>query len=388
LDGRVRRLLILASAMVFLDVAFMSAIAPLLPSYVDDLGLSKAQAGILSAAYAAGTLVAALPAGYVAGRIGPRRTVIVGLALIGGASVVFGLVDEFDALVAARLVQGAAGALVWSGALTWLVTSAPEENRGSLIGSVLGIAITGALLGPALGAAAGSIGTGPAFSAILVISVVLIYFSWSVPDTTPPDTQPLGDVFRTLISRPVLDASLFVVAPSLMFGAVDVIVPLRINALGGGHVVIAAGFIGGAAVEAVLAPIAGRTSDRIGRRAPYALGLAICAVSMVAVAVAGSLAGVIGGLILTSIGAGLCFAPAMTVIADIAEASELHQGYAAGLSNIGWAAGQVLGGIGGGVIAEFTGNAATGIAIAVLLALVVIYALRTIEAAPAPGVPA
>ena len=37
-----RRLLILASAMVFFDVAFFSAIAPLLPDYVDDLGLSKA----------------------------------------------------------------------------------------------------------------------------------------------------------------------------------------------------------------------------------------------------------------------------------------------------------------------------------------------------------
>ncbi len=381
-----RRLLILASAMVFLDIAFMSAIAPLLPTYVHDLGLSKAQAGVLSAAYAAGTLVAALPAGYVAGQLGPRRTVIVGLALIGGASVVFGLVDQFDALVAARLVQGAAGALIWSGALTWIVTSAPEDKRGSLIGTVLGIAITGALLGPALGAAAGSIGTGPAFSAILAISLVLIYFSWGVPATSTPDRQPLGDVFRTLISRPVLDASLFVVAPSLMFGAVDVIVPLRISSLGGGHVVIAAGFIGGAALEAVLAPLAGRASDRIGRRTPYALGLAICALSMVVVAVAGSLGGVIGGLVMSSLGAGLCFAPAMAVVADIAEDSELHQGYAAGLSNIGWAAGQVLGGIGGGVIAELTGNAATGIAIAALLGLIVIYALRTIEAEPAPGV--
>ena len=40
-----RRLLLLASAMIFFDVAFFAAIAPLLPEYVDDLGLSKAQAG-------------------------------------------------------------------------------------------------------------------------------------------------------------------------------------------------------------------------------------------------------------------------------------------------------------------------------------------------------
>ena len=78
-----RRLLILASAMIFFDVAFFAAIAPLLPEYVDELGLSKAEAGILSAAYAAGTLLGSLPAGFVASRVGPRRTVIAGLLLLG-----------------------------------------------------------------------------------------------------------------------------------------------------------------------------------------------------------------------------------------------------------------------------------------------------------------
>ena len=48
-----RRLVLLASACVFFDVAFFAAIAPLLPDYVDSLGLTKAEAGVLSAAYAA-----------------------------------------------------------------------------------------------------------------------------------------------------------------------------------------------------------------------------------------------------------------------------------------------------------------------------------------------
>ena len=85
-----RRLLILASAMIFIDVAFFAAIAPLLPQYVDELGLSKAEAGVLSAAYAAGTLLGALPAGFVASRMGPRKTVIYGLLLFGCSSLVFG----------------------------------------------------------------------------------------------------------------------------------------------------------------------------------------------------------------------------------------------------------------------------------------------------------
>src|SRR5215218_2027235 len=131
------RLLVLASAMIFFDVAFFAAIAPLLPAYVDDLGLSKAQAGVLSAAYAAGTLAASLPAGYVASRVGPRRSVICGLLLLGVSSLLFGQVDQIALLDATRFTQGVAGALIWSGAMTWLITTAPEESRGSVIGTAL-----------------------------------------------------------------------------------------------------------------------------------------------------------------------------------------------------------------------------------------------------------
>jgi MFS family permease len=379
-----RRLLLLASAMIFFDVAFFAAIAPLLPGYVDDLGLSKAQAGILSASYAAGTLLASLPAGFVASRVGPRRTVISGLLLLGVSSLIFGLVHEIDLLDAARFTQGIAGALIWSGALTWLITSAPDESRGRVIGTALGTAVAGALLGPALGAIAASVGTGPVFGSVLLITSALALAASRLPEGGVPELQSSREVVATLLSRPILDGVIFVAVPSVMFGAIEVLVPLRIDALGGGHEVIAAGFIGGAALEAVLAPMAGRLSDRIGRRMPYVVGLTICAFAMVAVAVAQSLGGVLGALIVTSLGAGLCFAPALTLLSDIADSSRLHQGFAAGLSNMAWAAGQVIGGVGGGVVATFTGNALPSIAIAALLLVTVVYAFRSL----APPVPA
>jgi MFS family permease len=384
LDSPVRRLLILASAMIFIDVAFFAAIAPLLPEYVDKLGLSKAEAGVLSAAYAAGTLVGSLPAGFVASRMGPRKTVIHGLVLLGIASLVFGFGNQILLLDTARFVQGIAGALIWSGALTWLITTAPEEKRGSIIGTALGTAVAGALLGPALGAIAGSIGTEPVFSSVLVITVLLAVAASRLPETRAPEQQTLNEVLATLVSRPVLEAAAFVAVPSVMFGAIEVLVPLRIDSLGGSHGVIAAGFIVGAALEATLAPLAGRISDRVGRRLPYVSGLAICAMAMIAIATVTSLAGVIAGLVVTSLGAGLCFAPALTLISDVAEESSLHQGFAAGLSNMAWASGQVLGGIGGGVVASLTGNAEPSFAIALLLALTVIYAFRTMEPGPEP----
>lgn len=380
-----RKLLVLASAMIFFDVAFFAAIAPLLPDYVNDLGLSKAQAGVLSASYAAGTLLASLPAGFVASRVGPRRTVIYGLLLLGGSSLVFGLVDQILLLDAARFTQGIAGALIWSGALTWLITTAPEEKRGSIIGTALGTAVAGALLGPVLGAAAAAIGTEVVFGSVMVVALALAAAAARLPEARAPERQSPREVVATITSRPVLDAAIFVAVPSVMFGAMEVLVPLRIDALGGGHGVIAGGFIAGAGLEAVLAPIAGRLSDRVGRRAPYVIGLSICALAMIAVALAATLGGVLAALIVTSLGAGLCFAPALTLISDVAEASRLHQGFAAGLSNMAWASGQVIGGVGGGVVASRTGNALPSIAIAALLAATVLYAFRAMAPAPQPS---
>lgn len=377
-----RRLLLLASAMIFFDVAFFAAIAPLLPQYVDELGLSKAAAGVLSASYAAGTLVGSLPAGFVASRMGPRRTVIGGLLLLGCASLVFGFANQIALLDGTRFVQGIAGALIWSGALTWLITVAPEEKRGSIIGTALGTAVAGALLGPALGAIAGSIGTEPVFSSVLVITVLLSYAASRLEETNLPERQSLREVVKTLLSRPLVESAVFVAVPSVMFGAIEVLIPLRINGLGGGHGLIAAGFIVGAGLEAVLAPVAGRLSDRVGRRTPYVAGLSVCVLAMVAIAAVTSLGAVLGGLILTSLGAGLCFAPALTLISDVAEESNLHQGFAAGVSNMAWASGQVIGGVGGGVVASFTGYAAPSLVIAVLLALTVVYAFRTLEPYP------
>jgi MFS family permease len=384
-----RKLLVLASAMIFFDVAFFAAIAPLLPDYVADLGLSKAQAGVLSASYAAGTLLASLPAGFVASRFGPRRTVIYGLLLLGASSLVFGLVEEILMLDAARFTQGVSGALIWSGALTWLITVSPEEKRGSVIGTALGTAVAGALLGPVLGAAAASIGTEPVFGSVLVVAVALAYMASRLPEAGSPERQTLREVVDTMLSRPVLDAATFVAVPSVMFGAIEVLVPLRIDSLGGGHGVIAGGFIAGAGLEAILAPIAGRLSDRIGRRAPYVFGLSICSLAMVAIALAATLGAVLAALILASLGAGLCFAPALTLISDIAEASRLHQGFAAGLSNMAWASGQVVGGVGGGVVASLAGNSLPSIAIAALLLATVLYAFRAMgpiaDPKPAPG---
>ena len=376
-----RRLLLLASIVVFCDVAFFAAITPLLPEYARELGLSKASAGVLTASFAAGTLLASLPAGLMAARVGPRPTLLLGLALLGVSSVAFGFGEHIVLLDAARFVQGVSSALAWSGALTWVIVTTSEDRRGSVIGDVLGVAVAGALLGPVLGAVAESAGTELVFSAVAILAAGLALAALRMPDPGR-DERELGEFRSTLVDPAVLRSTWLVAAPSIVFGALEVLAPLRIDELGGSAALIAGGFVAGAALEAVTAPVIGRLSDRVGRIRPYVAGTVVCGAGIALLPLADSRAVVIAVLGIVSLGAGACFAPAFAMLSDSAEATGLPQGLAAGLINAAWAAGQVAGGAAGGTVAASAGDATTCLAAAAIAVAAALLAWR--GQAPAP----
>jgi MFS transporter, DHA1 family, multidrug resistance protein len=149
--------------------------------------------------------------------------------------------------------------------------------------------------------------------------------------------------------------------------------------------VIAAGFVAGAAIEAGLAPLAGRYSDRVGRSAPFAVGLVVAAVGMLTIGLGAAVAVVVGGLLIGSAGGGICFTPAWALLSETAEASRLHQGFAAGLSNMAWASGQMIGGLVGGGLASFAGYAAPSLAIVALLLATAAYARNGLSTSRTPA---
>ena len=90
LTRSLRALLLFICVLVLVDTMFFTALTPLLPHYTQVAHLSKAGAGILVASYPAGTLIGALPGGLLTGHLGYRNNVLLGLALMGVSTLVFG----------------------------------------------------------------------------------------------------------------------------------------------------------------------------------------------------------------------------------------------------------------------------------------------------------
>ena len=354
------RLVTLASLVVLVDTVFYAVVVPLLPTYASELGLSKGAAGILGAGYAAGTLLGSVPAGALAGRIGPRATVICGLLLLGMSSLVFGLGEDIVLLDLARVAQGVGGACSWAGALAWIVRAAPADRRGTLIGTVLGVGTAGALLGPVVGGVAEATSRTLVFSLVLPLTVALALVAGRVrtPPLAPePPDGGLRGVGEALGRRDVRSGMWLITLPAISFGAIGVVGSLRLDTLGATAAAVAGAFLVAAAAEAAVAPIAGRLSDRFGRLAPVRIGLAAGAVVAVLVCLPRSAWAFAAAIVVLTVCLSLLWAPAMAIAADAAEASGLRQGAAFGLVNLAWAGGQTLGSAGSGALAEGAGDA-------------------------------
>ncbi len=374
--GAGRRLFALVGALVLVENMFYSVLAPLLPYYVEHLGLTKASAGTLLAFYAFGAIAFAVPAGFLVARIGARQTVLTGVALLAASSVAFGFGHDLVMLDAARLIQGAGGSCLWAAGLTWLVSTTPANRRSTVIGAAVGIGIGGALLGPVLGGLATVTSPELVFTMIGVLIGGLGLLALLIPAPPPGRPDTVGDLLAAAKAEPRLRAGiLFTFMPSMLFGVFEVLAPLRLSVLGASTVAIAVTFLVCTVAEATMSPLVGRLADRRGAYPVARLGLAACAVMAVVLSLPGSLVPYAIALVVACIAFGWPWVPASALLSAGAASYELGQGVAFGLWNLAWGGGQAVGSAGGAGIAEATSDAVPYLILGGLCALTLLMGL-------------
>lgn len=139
---------IVGSSMAFID---SSVVNVALPAIQADLAASMREAQWVANAYMLMLGALILVGGAAGDRFGRRRVFVIGIATFTAASVACAWAPTAAALIAARAIQGAGGALLVPSSLAIISAVFPERERGRAIGTWAGASALTTALGPVLG---------------------------------------------------------------------------------------------------------------------------------------------------------------------------------------------------------------------------------------------
>lgn len=175
--------LVILAAIGFTAITTELLPSGLLPQMSSGLGVTEAEAGYLTAGYAAIIVVTVIPATMLFARL-PRKTLLIALVVTFALSnVLVGIGANFPSALGARLVGGIAHGLLWSTMAPFVATIVPAHKVGKAMavvfsGNSLGLAI-GAPIGTALGAL---LGWRSSFLLLAATSVLLALLAlWLLP---------------------------------------------------------------------------------------------------------------------------------------------------------------------------------------------------------------
>jgi ACDE family multidrug resistance protein len=170
-------------------ISFMGIglVDPILPALASSLTATPSQVSLLFTSYLVVTAVAMLVVGWVSSRLGAKRTLIIGLALIVIFAALAGTSGSIGGIVGFRAGWGLGNALFIATSLAVIVASASGGFAGAIIlyETALGLGIA---VGPLLGGELGSISwRGPFFGVAVLMAIALVATALFVPALPKPE---------------------------------------------------------------------------------------------------------------------------------------------------------------------------------------------------------
>jgi ACDE family multidrug resistance protein len=191
-----------ASVVAFMGIGLVD---PILKPIADNLDATPSQVSLLFTSYMAVMGVAMLITGVVASRIGPKRTLLLGLVIIIAGAGLAGFSDTVLGIVGWRALWGLGNALFIATALATIVNSAKGSVAQAIIlyEAALGLGIA---VGPLVGGVLGSISwRGPFFGVSALMALALVVTAFMLPSTPRPQrATSLADPLRALKHRGLL----------------------------------------------------------------------------------------------------------------------------------------------------------------------------------------
>ncbi|MEN4829565.1 MFS transporter [Pseudomonas sp. P39-UII1] len=243
---------------------------------------------------------------HIGDRIGRKKTLVITLSLMGGATVLIGCLPTYEhigvwapiLLISLRVIQGLGIGGEWGGALLLAYEYAPAKRKG-LFGSVPQVGVTVGMLLATMAVSLMAMLPEDQFMSWgwrvpFVLSAGLVFLGlWirhgldETPDfkkakeTGSVAKMPLVETLRDHWREVLIAAGLKVVETAPFYIFSTFVVSYAVTTLGYSKVTTLNAVMIGAAVASLMIPLMGWLSDKVGRKAVYIAGILLIAAFIV-----------------------------------------------------------------------------------------------------------
>jgi MFS transporter, DHA1 family, multidrug resistance protein len=144
-----------------LFIAFLGIglVIPVMPTLMNELGITGTVIGYLTAAFAIAQLICSPFAGKAADKFGRKIMIVIGLFLFGFSEFLFGLGKGIEVLFVSRILGGISAAFIMPAVTAFIADITTRETRPKALGYMSAAISTGFIIGPGIGGFLADFGT-------------------------------------------------------------------------------------------------------------------------------------------------------------------------------------------------------------------------------------
>ncbi len=147
--------------LINLFIAFLGIglVIPVLPTLMNELGITGTTIGYLTAAFAIAQLIVSPFAGKAADKFGRKIMIVLGLFIFGASEFLFGLGKEIEMLFFSRILGGISAAFIMPAVTAYIADITNLTTRPKALGYMSAAISTGFIIGPGIGGFLAEFGT-------------------------------------------------------------------------------------------------------------------------------------------------------------------------------------------------------------------------------------
>ncbi|PGY03818.1 multidrug efflux MFS transporter NorA [Bacillus sp. AFS031507] len=186
-------LLLLNLFIAFLGIGL---VIPVLPTLMNELGITGTTVGYLTAAFAIAQLIVSPFAGKAADKFGRKIMIVIGLFIFGISEFLFGIGREIEMLFISRILGGVSAAFIMPAVTAFIADITNLDTRPKALGYMSAAISTGFIIGPGIGGFLAEYGTHIPFffaGALGTIAAILSIILLSEPNRKEDNNEQVSD---------------------------------------------------------------------------------------------------------------------------------------------------------------------------------------------------